>query len=192
MKKVKVMLWASALAVTAILSISCKEGNKDEDTKTPMQSPTSQKSMDVKNDTQDSKATAIVAMYLSVKNALVADNSEAAAEAGGKLVALFDGFDVFSYSSAEQTELKDIVVDAKEQAEHISKSPMEHQREHFKTLSNDITDMVAITGTDKKLYEQFCPMYDNGSTWLSASDEVKNPYYGSKMLSCGKVQQEIN
>jgi hypothetical protein len=24
------------------------------------------------------------------------------------------------------------------------------------------------------------------------SEEVRNPYYGSKMLKCGKVQKEIN
>jgi hypothetical protein len=51
--------------------------------------------------------------------------------------------------------------------------------------------MVAITGTKNTLYEQFCPMYDKGSAWLSSSNEVRNPYYGSKMLKCGKVQKTI-
>jgi len=146
----------------------------------------------VSNSAQDSKGAAMVGEYLSIKNALVADHTDAAAKAGGKLVTALDSFDVSDFSDAQQTELKDIIVDAKEQAEHISDSPMEHQREHFKTLSKDVTDMVAIIGADMKLYEQFCPMYDGGSTWLSASNEVKNPYYGSKMLTCGKVQKEIN
>ena len=96
------------------------------------------------------------------------------------------------YSKEDQKELIDIIEDATEHAEHISKSPMEHQREHFKTLSKDITDMVAITGTSSKLYEQFCPMYDKGSAWLSTSNDVRNPYLGKKMPSCGKVQREIN
>ena len=87
---------------------------------------------------------------------------------------------------------KDIIDDAKEHAEHISRSEMDHQREHFKTLSKDIIDLVAITGTETTLYQQFCPMYDKGSAWLSKEKEIKNPYYGSKMLSCGKVQKEIN
>ena len=52
--------------------------------------------------------------------------------------------------------------------------------------------MIAITGTEMKLYEQFCPMYDGGSAWLSMNKEVRNPYYGSSMLNCGKVQREIN
>jgi len=52
--------------------------------------------------------------------------------------------------------------------------------------------MVAITGTQVKLYEQFCPMYDGGTAWLSTKEEIRNPYYGSQMLKCGKVQREIN
>ena len=54
--------------------------------------------------------------------------------------------------------------------------------------------MIAITGTDKKLYQDFCPMYNNnkGAQWLSTTEEIKNPYFGSKMMGCGKVQKEIN
>ena len=113
------------------------------------------------------------------------------AEASSKLIGSFKAFDREAYTSEQQMELIEIIEDATEHAEHIVKSPIDHQREHFKTLSIDITDMVAITGTANTLYEQFCPMYDNGSTWLSTSDEIKNPYLGSKMVTCGKVQKEI-
>src|SRR5680860_556879 len=196
MKTVRTVVCASAIALTAIASLSCKDSNKKE-AAVPMSNEMHQEDANdsgevASNDAQDSKTASIVTEYLSIKNALVADNTDEAAEAGGKLVAALDNFDVSDFSDAEQTELKDIIVNAKEQAEHISDTPMEHQREHFKTLSKDVTDMVAITGTDKKLYEQFCPMYDKGSAWLSASNEVKNPYYGSKMVTCGKVQKEIN
>jgi len=196
MKTVRTVVCASAIALTAIASLSCKDSNKKE-AAVPMSNEMHQEDANdsgevASNDAQDSKTASIVTEYLSIKNALVADNTDEAAEAGGKLVAALHNFDVSDFSDAEQTELKDIIVNAKEQAEHISDTPMEHQREHFKTLSKDVTDMVAITGTDKKLYEQFCPMYDKGSAWLSASNEVKNPYYGSKMVTCGKVQKEIN
>ena len=100
--------------------------------------------------------------------------------------------DISEYTDTQQSDLKDIVEDAVEHAEHISESDIAHQREHFKVLSKDVTDMVAITGTENTLYQQFCPMYDGGSAWLSTSKDVKNPYYGSKMLTCGKVQKEIN
>jgi hypothetical protein len=146
----------------------------------------------MKNMKIDLKTEAILSDYFMLKDALVSDDSKMAAKAGSKLEASLKAFDKSSYTAEEQKELTDIIVDAKEHAEHIVKSPIAHQREHFKTLSKDITDLVAITGTKSTLYEQFCPMYDKGSAWLSTSNEVKNPYYGGKMLKCGKVRKTIN
>ena len=140
----------------------------------------------------DAKAEAILNDYFNLKDALVADDTKKAAQEGSKLAASLKAFDASKYTAEEQKELADIIEDATEHAEHIAKSEMSHQREHFKTLSKDISDLIAITGTKSTLYEQFCPMYDGGSSWLSTSDQVRNPYYGSKMLKCGKVKKTIN
>jgi len=144
------------------------------------------------NEGHDLKTEAILKDYFSLKNALVKDDAKMAAEAGSKLAISLKAFNMKTYTSEQQKELTDIIEDATEHAEHIAKSDIGHQREHFKTLSIDVTDMVTITGTKNTLYQQFCPMYDKGSAWLSSSNEVKNPYYGSKMVKCGKVQKEIN
>lgn len=42
-------------------------------------------------------------------------------------------------------------------------------------------------------YEQYCPMADdnNGAYWLSESNKVLNPYFGSSMLNCGEIKNEI-
>ena len=143
------------------------------------------------NMNSDAKAEAILSDYFILKDALVGDDTKKAAQSGTKLVASLKAFDMSSYTKEQQEELADIIEDATEHAEHIAESAIDHQREHFKILSKDIVDMVAITGTKNTLYQQFCPMYDKGSAWLSASDEVRNPYYGSKMLKCGKVQKTI-
>ena len=135
---------------------------------------------------------AVLNDYFNLKDALVADDNAKAKNLGGVLAKSLKAFDTSKYSGNEQSELNDIIEDATEHAEHISESDIAHQREHFKVLSKDITDMVAITGTEVRLYEQFCPMYDGGTAWLSTKEEVRNPYYGSKMLKCGKVQREIN
>lgn len=143
------------------------------------------------NKKSDIKFEAILSDYFNLKDALVADDSKKAATVGSKLALSLKAFNKSNYTSAEQKELTDIIGDAIEHAEHISKSEIGHQREHFKTLSKDITDMVAIAGTKNTLYQQFCPMYDKGSAWLSTKQEVRNPYYGSRMLKCGKVQKTI-
>jgi hypothetical protein len=32
---------------------------------------------------------------------------------------------------------------------------------------------------------------NEGAFWLSASDQIRNPYFGDKMLKCGSVEEEI-
>jgi hypothetical protein len=192
MKTLKAAILASAVA---LITISCKEGNKKE-SEMPENNGMHQEDMNDQDitmkDDQDKKTKEIVDQYLSLKDALVEDNSEKAAMAGRKLATAFENFDALGYSDSEQDELKDVIENAKEQAKLISDNPIGRQREYFKTLSKDVTSIITIAGTDKKLYEQFCPMYDKGTAWLSASNEIRNPFYGSEMLTCGKVQREIN
>jgi hypothetical protein len=57
-----------------------------------------------------------------------------------------------------------------------------------------MNDLIALLGTEKTLYQDFCPMANNGkgAIWLSEIEEIKNPFYGSKMMKCGKMQKQIN
>ena len=175
-----------------------KEHNNDEGHNTEMNHDNSDGHHDsdkkemAMNSNQDGNAEIILKDYFNLKDALVVDDEAKAKKIGASLEKSLENLDVSKYTDAQKLELKDIILDAKEHAEHISKSPIAHQREHFKVLSKDIIDMVAITGASNKLYEQYCPMYEKGSAWLSMNKEVRNPYYGSKMLKCGKVQREIN
>ncbi|MFB9053099.1 DUF3347 domain-containing protein [Formosa undariae] len=202
MKNLKVITGILAMTFLTLTVMSCKEAkkehNNDEGHNTEMNHDNSDghhdsdnKVMTVNNN-QDENAEMILKDYFNLKDALVSDDEAKAKEFGAVLRKSLENLDVSNYTKEEQTELKEIIEDAVEHAEHISESPMAHQREHFKVLSKDVTDMVAITGTVNTLYEQFCPMYDKGSAWLSKSEEVRNPYYGSKMLKCGKLQKEIN
>ncbi len=188
------------MTLATLTAMSCKDGKKDGAT-APMSNEMYQNndqnqegSKMMADNSSNSATNTIIDNYLQIKNALVTDDQEAAAKAGGDLFDDLEGFDMSTYSSQEQKELTDIIEDAKENAEHISDSPIEHQREHFDLLSKDLIDMIAITGTDKKLYQDFCPMYNDnkGAQWLSTTEEIKNPYMGSKMPGCGKVQKEIN
>jgi hypothetical protein len=136
----------------------------------------------------------IVESYLQLKNALVSDNQKKAAEAGKDLHKAFENFDMTKLNDAQHKEYMEIAENAKEHAEHIVKSDINHQREHFEFLSTDINDLITIVGTNKTLYQVFCPMYNNkkGGTWLSETKEIKNPYFGNKMINCGEIRQQIN
>lgn len=122
----------------------------------------------------------MLAGYFSVKNALVNTNAKDAKSAAEKLVAsLGEGM----------TELKALVkgMAAKEDVEMI--------RKDFDQLSASMYEVVKAN-SDKKdstVYKQYCPMAINnqGAFWLSSEAEIKNPYFGDKMLKCGKVQEEL-
>lgn len=138
----------------------------------------------------------IVSGYLLLKNALTADKSADAAAAGKALETTFRGFNKTALTAEQRKVFDEIAEDATEHAEHIGANGgnIEHQREHFALLSKDIYDLVKAFGaTEQPLYQDFCPMYDKGkgAIWLSETKDIKNPYYGKKMLTCGKVQEEI-
>ena len=204
MRKLSILNGVLAIAIITLSATSCKDAKKEHNNEDghhgegmEMHDDATMKSsndMMTESGQKTSKSTMLVTLYLQLKDALVADNKDDAAKAGGMMVLAFDNFDASSYSSEEQIELADIIEDAKEHAEHIAKSPIDHQREHFDVLSKDIIDLIAFTGTEKKLYQDFCPMYNNnkGAQWLSQTKEIKNPYYGGKMMGCGVVQKEIN
>lgn len=139
-------------------------------------------------------STAIIEAYLQIKNALVSDDREAAAKGGTALLTAFSEFDMTALKGEAHKEYMEILENAKEQAEHIVKSPIDHQRDHFEVLSTDINDLIALVGTTKTLYQDFCPMANDkkGAFWLSEIKEIKNPFFGSKMLKCGEVKKKIN
>ena len=60
-------------------------------------------------------------------------------------------------------------------------------------LSEDVYDLAKAFGAGQPLYHDHCPMYNEnkGAMWLSEMKEVKNPYYGSKMITCGTVEEVI-
>jgi hypothetical protein len=135
----------------------------------------------------------IVSDYLKVKNAFVKDDSKGAANAGKLLLVTLKNVNANSLDAKLKKEFIDIAEDAKEHAEHIADNTgkIDHQREHFAMLSKDISDLIKTFGTTQKLYQDYCPMYDQGKSgyWISEIKEIKNPYYGSQMLTCGGIKK---
>jgi hypothetical protein len=147
----------------------------------------------------DAKAAAtikeIVDHYLHIKNALVNDNGGDAAggaKAMEKALAKMDQ----SLLTAEQKTAYDATEEAlKEHAEHIGKNGnnIKHQRTHFVMMSEEVYTLVKNFGAGRALYHDHCPMArDNkGALWVSEIKEVKNPYFGAQMLTCGTVEEII-
>ena len=139
-------------------------------------------------------ADGILAGYINLKNSLAVDNGSDAAKNGQEILDAVSKFDSSSLSPQQKKTFLGLVDDIKENSEHINKNAdkIEHQREHFEMLSKDMYDLVKSVGTDKTLYLDSCPMYDEGKgTWLSELKEIKNPYLGKKMDTCGAIKETI-
>ncbi|MEY4834416.1 DUF3347 domain-containing protein [Flavobacterium sp.] len=132
--------------------------------------------------------------YFVVKDAMISSDGNATSIASKEL------FTAISNVIMEKLEMDVHVVwmkvlnQIKEDSEHIADTKdIKHQREHFTTLSKDIYALLKVAKYDVPVYFQFCPMYNDGkgANWLSKENTIKNPYYGSMMLSCGKTVETI-
>lgn len=143
--------------------------------------------------TESNTASPLIENYLVVKNALVNDDSDVAQKAGERLAKSAEAFDVSEVEESKQKEVKSILDKIKTLATQISENDIAQQRTHFAEINVSMKDLLSITGSDRTLYEQYCPMYANneGGSWLSESQDIKNPLFGSQMLKCGAVKQTI-
>lgn len=210
MKKQMVSRGILAITLIVLTIVSCKDGKKtnsnEDNPDTEMHDnashdhtvghdkahPAGDKKIGASGDV--AMSSPIIDNYLELKNALVADNQDKAASSGSALAKALEDFDTGKFDEGKQEELMEIIEVAKEHGEHIAKSDIDHQRVHFEEMGKDMVDLIAIAGTPKTLYQQYCPMYNKnkGGMWLSESKEIKNPLFGSKMMTCGSVQKEIN
>ncbi|WP_312334843.1 DUF3347 domain-containing protein [Sphingobacterium sp.] len=215
MKNITLSIVAASLA---IVTVSCSQSsNKNNEqtvsdttvvseagssTQTKQADTTAEPAVGNTANSTETKETAnfsiapIVTDYLALKNALVSDDDKAAASAGKKLLATLNKVDMKAIPADKHKEYMDIADDAKENAEHIGDNAgkIDHQREHLASLSEDVNDLIKLFGTSQTLYQDHCPMFNDGkgAIWLSENKEIKNPYYGSKMISCGKVEKTLD
>ena len=197
MKSLVLAIAISAVSLTACNNTGDQSNNENKmaaDT-THAATETNTASTSSKEDNQSASINGIVSSYLQLKNALANDNGKDAATAGSAMVSAFKNFDQSSLPADKKKTFEDIQDDAGEHAEHISMNGgnIKHQREHFETLSKDVYDLVKTFGANQTLYKDFCPMYNNnkGANWLSETKEIKNPYLGKKMATCGEVKETI-
>ena len=137
----------------------------------------------------------IVDHYLHIKNALANDNGNEAASGAKAMEGVISKLDKSLLTADQKKVYDEIEDDLKEHAEHIGKNGdnISHEREHFSMMSEDVYDLVKAFGSGRALYHDHCPMYNEkkGAMWLSEMKEVKNPYFGAQMLTCGTVEEVI-
>jgi Cu(I)/Ag(I) efflux system membrane fusion protein len=136
----------------------------------------------------------VVAAYLATKDALVATDAEQTDQKTGDLLTALRQVDAASLpadAAAKWAEHRKIMERA---ATSMQAAPgIEVKRTSFEDLSKATYALVNDFGAGTTLYKEYCPMAfnDKGAFWLSAKSEIRNPYFGDKMLECGEVQEVL-
>lgn len=133
--------------------------------------------------------------YFALQQQLAKDDAAGAAASERKIAALarkfLQGLDKVEHEQKNQLadELQ-VAVDGL-----TTGAGLDGIRAAFYPLSRALSLAVAIFGAPAAgpVYEQFCPMAfgNTGATWLAASEEINNPYFGAMMLRCGEVRRQL-
>ena len=201
--KTKSMFLSLLFAATAFATMNCSgekresaEESKEEsaETKSTDQADSGKPQFEVDKKFQEQLA-AVFTSYVAMKDAFVASDASkvkiAAKETSSALrnvdMKLLTGAahnDWMNYLSPIESGLKEIEASA----------DLEAQRKSFSSVSDNLYKSVKAFGLGgKEAFYEFCPMaFDNeGGYWLSDKDEIRNPYFGDKMLTCGSVVETL-
>ena len=128
--------------------------------------------------------------YFLLKDALVKTDAKTTAAKSKELLASIEAVKMenlkMEVHMVWMKVLKNLTADAKSISET---QDIKKQREFFKSLSKNTYELIKISKPAEAVYYQYCPMQD--ANWLSKENAVKNPYYGSQMLTCGKTVETI-
>lgn len=165
-----------------LLFVSCLEGKK----KQSVEINTPKEVKDTKAEVPDSfdqsfldgMTGAIWNYYSKIRMALINSDASATSTAAGDLAESFgDGYQDLRSIAQKMADTDDL----------------EEQRSLFSALSNGTEPLFKRALSGGAIYKMYCPMALNekGANWFSPVAEVKNPYFGDKMLDCGEVKEII-
>ena len=137
----------------------------------------------------------LFARYLKIEEALVKSDLDSARSSFAHLGKLLESIPVASLDSDSASAWRDAARALRNAVVLASTAKdLAELRSSFSTLSTALKEVERRFGHGgSTLYEIHCPMAlgGEGASWLSASREVANPYFGATMLRCGTVRGEL-
>lgn len=133
--------------------------------------------------------------YDQLKNALASDKPAAARQAAQSMLSHLKQVPMEAWKGETHRFWMQQAERIGQAAGTIAKAQdIENMRRAFRPLSDAFIAWTSrLPVAEDTLYVQHCPMADNneGAYWLSREKDIRNPYFGSKMLRCGSVKQML-
>lgn len=133
--------------------------------------------------------------YLPLKNALVSTDSENVIKTAKDLLTGIERVDMsLVEGEAHLAWMADLGVLKNTIKTIVENNDVKNARTAFAPLSDQLYQtLVKFEVEGINAYRQYCPMafHNKGAFWLSGEKEIRNPYFGDTMLTCGEVKSEI-
>lgn len=143
---------------------------------------------------QSSPLGAVYQAYFSLKDALVKSDGNLVSAKAKAMLASINGTPMNNLTATTHTVWMQVINELQFNAEQIvGSTDLSDQRASFLNLSNNIYALLKVSKYETPVYYQHCPMYNEGEGghWLSVGNDIKNPYYGASMLTCGSTLETI-
>lgn len=142
----------------------------------------------------------LLTAYMEVKDALVAADTVKVNLAANSLAQAADSLKTEEITGdstgALKATAKDFALTINGSAKGIlGETDIDNKRKDFELVTDALYNLVrTVKYSGKKLFYQYCPMAfnDKGAYWMSTEKEIRNPYFGNKMLTCGEVKDSVD
>ena len=133
----------------------------------------------------------VLAVYFMIQTALSRDDMKLVQKQSDSLLQALESVDMGLLGGpGHMIWMKDLGVLVKQGNAMKSASNITEQRESFHLLSENLKSVVKRFGTggNHSVLQFHCPMAfgGKGADWLQDNKDLKNPYFGQKMLQCGE------
>ena len=135
---------------------------------------------------------AVVQKYIELKDALVLTDPSTASVAANQVLAITDKVDMMQIKGeAHKYWMEQLEVITAHTTKIKQSTDVEEQRNQFDFLSQGVINALKAFGTrENTYYVLYCPMAkgNQGADWISMEEQIRNPYFGDKMMKCGSVK----
>ena len=130
--------------------------------------------------------------YFSLKDAFVKANESEVSKQINNFSSSVSKVEMGKLSHESHIVWMNVLTDLETISKQIStEKNIEKQRELFAKFSEPIYKLAKVAQLDYTVYYQNCPMFNGGSNWLSKEENIKNPFYGNMMLTCGSTVEKL-
>ena len=200
MKKTLIVVIVLAAVILIARPFFCNSKRADKSANGTVEEKQQPLSMEGNSDAFNQSFTSLINAYISLKDALVASDAAKATAAAQTLRTASDslklneikGDSTGVIKETAQTYTKTISDSAQTLA---TEKDIERKRNIFGNIAESMWTLTrTVRYGGKKLFWEYCPMAFNnqGAYWISYERDIKNPYFGSKMMNCGSVEDSID